>query len=160
MSFDKNIWGNNIWYLFHTLAYQITETDFKQLKPELIYIVKTISSNLPCPECSSDATILLNKINFDNINSKEEFKLLLFNFHNHINKKLGKPVFEKSELDILYSKTYLNNIYNNFCIIFSSNSNNPSLMSSSFHRQQNLSKIKISILKIMSTLKIKPILKI
>ena len=150
MSFDKKIWGNTVWYLFHTLAYNIKESDFSEVKTDFIYIIKTISSNLPCPECSSHAIYELEKVNFDNINSKEELKLLLFNFHNYINRKLQKSQFEYSELDKKYSQANINIIYNNFFIIFNSNSNIPQLMSASFHRKHNLPNIKIALDKIIS----------
>ena len=150
MSFDNNIWGNTVWYLFHTLAHKIKESDFNELKNDIIYVVKTVSTNLPCPECSQDAVNELNKVKFDNINSKEELRLLLFNFHNHVNRKLKKPIFELSELDDKYSKANLKAIYKNFFIIFGSNSNTPQLMSAAFHRQHNLPKIKIALDKIIS----------
>ena len=150
MSFDKTIWGNTVWYLFHTLAYKIKESDFDELKNNIVYVIKTVSANLPCPDCSQDAANELNKVQFDNINSKEELKLLLFNFHNHVNRKLNKPIFELSQLDDKYSKANINKLYNNFLIIFGSNSNTPQLMSASFHRQHNLPKIKIALDKIIA----------
>ena len=150
MSFDKNIWGNTVWFLFHTLAHKIKESDFNELKNDIIYLVKTVSTNLPCPECSQDAANELNKVKFDNINSKEELKLLLFNFHNYVNRKLKKPIFELSQLDNKYSKANIKVIYRNFFIIFASNSNTPQLMSATFHRQHNLPKIKITLDKIIS----------
>lgn len=150
MSFDKNVWGNTVWFLFHTLAHKIKESDFDELKNDIIYLVKIVSTNLPCPDCSQDAAYELNKVNFDNINSKEELRLLLFNFHNHVNRKLNKPIFELSELDNKYSKANIKAIYNNFFIIFASNSNTPQLMSAAFHRQHNLPKIKIALDKIIS----------
>ena len=150
MSIDITIWGNTVWFLFHTLAHKIKESDFNELKNDIIYVIKTISTHLPCPECSKDAFNELNKIKFDNINSKEELKLFLFNFHNHVNRKLNKPIFEKSQLDDKYSKANFKAIYNNFFIIFGSNSNIPQLMSASFHRKHNLPKIKIALDKIIT----------
>lgn len=150
MSFNKSLWGNTVWYLFHTLAYKINESHFNEIKNDIIYVVKTISTNLPCPECSYDAVNEFNKVKFDNINSKEELRLLLFNFHNHVNRKLKKPIFELSELDNKYSKANFKAIYNNFFIIFGSNSNIPQLMSATFHRKHNLPKIKIALDKIIS----------
>ena len=148
MSVDKEIWGSTTWYLFHTLIHKIKETEFLKLKNDYVYIIKTICSNLPCPECSQDATKLINKINFDNINSKQEFKLLIFNFHNHINIKLNKPLFDENDLDEKYSKANFDTIYNNFFYIYNLNSNVPQLMSQSFHRKHNIPKIKNSIDKI------------
>ena len=142
MAYSKEVWGNNVWYLFHTIAHKIKETEFSNVKNDLVYLVNTISSNLPCPECSADASTLLNKVNFNNINNKEEFKKFLFNFHNHVNKKLNKPLFEYEKLDEKYQKANIKALYHNFNIIFSSNSNVHQLMSASFHRQQNMPKIK------------------
>jgi hypothetical protein len=142
MSFDKEIWGNNIWYLFHTIAHKIKEEKFDHHKNNLIFIIKNICNTLPCPECSKDAVSMINKINFDTIKNKEDFKLLLFNFHNAINKKLNKPEFKFDELNNKYEKANINALYNNFHIIYTTNSNIPQLMNSSFHRHQIFPKIK------------------
>ena len=151
MAFDKSVWGNATWYLFHSLAHNIKETEFLSIKPDLIYVIKTVSGNLPCPECSSDAITKLEKVNFNNIKTKEEFKLLLFNFHNQVNAKLGKPGYLLAELDEKYSKANINAIYNNFFKIYSSNVNIPQLMSASFHRRNNLPKIRSALDKIIAS---------
>tara|TARA_B100000768_G_scaffold54781_1_gene53292 strand:- start:249 stop:707 length:459 start_codon:yes stop_codon:yes gene_type:complete len=151
MAFDKSVWGNATWYLFHSLAHNIKETEFLSIKPDLIYVIKTVSGNLPCPECSSDAITKLEKVNFDNIKTKQEFKLLLFNFHNQVNAKLGKPGYLLTELDEKYSKANINAIYNNFFKIYSSNVNIPQLMSASFHRRNNLPKIRSALDKIIAS---------
>ena len=90
MSFSKEIWGNNIWYLFHGIARKINEKKFKENKEDIIFIFKNICNTLPCPECSKDAIIALNKVNFNLINNKDDFELLIFNFHNSVNKRTGK----------------------------------------------------------------------
>ena len=150
MSIEIKLWGNNIWYLFHTIAHKIKESEFINEKNNLIVLIKTICHNLPCPECSSDATQILNNTNFRTINTKDDFKMFLFNFHNHVNKKLKKPVFEHTELDNKYSKANIYNLYKNFNHIFSSNSNIPQLMMSSFHRQHNLPKIQYILNRLLS----------
>lgn len=141
MAYSKEVWGNNIWYLFHSIAHKIKESEFSNVKNDLSYLLNTISSNLPCPECSADAVSVLNKVNFNNISSKEEFKKFVFNFHNHVNKKLNKPLFEYEKLDEKYKDANIKALYHNFNIIFTSNSNIPQLMSASFHRQQTMPKI-------------------
>jgi hypothetical protein len=150
MAFDKSTWGNATWYLFHTLANNIKETEFLSVKNELVYVIKTVSANLPCPECSHDAVIKLGGVNFDNIKTKQEFKLLLFNFHNQVNVKLRKPVYQIAELDEKYSKANITAIYKNFFIIFSANINIPQLMIGSFHRKNNIPKIRSALDKIIA----------
>ena len=78
MSIDNKTWGNNTWYLFHTIAHKIKDSSFLDTKEDLIFIVKNICANLPCPECSKDATEKLNKVNFNTINSKQEFKVISY----------------------------------------------------------------------------------
>lgn len=149
MSFDNKTWGNNIWYLFHTIAHKIKDSSFIDIKEDLIFIVKNICSNLPCPECGKDALEKLNRVNFNSITCKQEFKVLLFNFHNSINKKLNKPLFELNDLDEKYEKANIQALYHNFTIIYSHNSNVPQLMSASFHRQYILPVIKQKLEKIL-----------
>jgi hypothetical protein len=142
MSFSKEIWGSSVWNLFHTIAYKIKEDKFEFHKSNLIYILENICNTLPCPDCSRDASSMLKKVDFSKINNKEDFKLLIFNFHNAINSKLNKPLFDFNELDNKYSKANIDAIYNNLNIIYTSNTNIPQLMSSSFHRQHIFPKIK------------------
>ena len=75
MSFSKEIWGNCVWNLFHTIAHKIKEDRFTFHKNSLIFIVENICRTLPCPDCSRDAMEMLNRVNFSQINSKAEFKL-------------------------------------------------------------------------------------
>ena len=152
MSFSKELWGNNVWYLFHTIAHKIKEDKFEFHKNTLIFILKNICNTLPCPECSSDAKNMLNNVNFDSIKNKNDFKLLLFNFHNAVSKKLNKPQFNLEELDKKYATANIDALYNNFYIIYSSRTNIPQLMNSSFHRQQLFPKIKEALIHIRNDL--------
>lgn len=142
MAVSKEIWGNNVWNLFHTIAHKIKEERFEFHKNNIIYILENICNTLPCPECSKDASDMLKKVNFSQINTKNDFKLLIFNFHNAINAKLNKPQFDFNELDNRYSKANIDILYTNINIIFTSNTNIPQLMTSSFHRNLLFPKIK------------------
>ena len=126
MSLSKETWGNNIWYLFHSLAHKIREDKFDIQKNNIIFIIKTICNTLPCPDCSKDATYMLNKIDFNTIRNKNDLKMFIFNFHNVINAKLNKQLFSYDSLDVIY------NI----------NTNIPQLMSSNFHRNLSFPKIR------------------
>ena len=141
MSFSKEIWGNNIWYLFHSLAHKIREEKFDAHKNNLIFIIKTVCNTLPCPECSKDATAMLDKVDFNNIKNKNDFKIFLLNFHNAINAKLNKPMFSYHSLDNKYNNVNFDALYNNIYIIYNTNTNIPQLMSSSFHKDISFPKI-------------------
>lgn len=131
---DKKVWGNSIWYLFHTLAEKINATKFQEQKNNLFEIVKIICSNLPCPECSDHASKELRRVNINNINDKETFKLFLLEFHNRVNTRLQKPQFTLDELNNKYKLAKLNGILHNFNIVYNAPIPNEKMMAHSFHR--------------------------
>ena len=144
MSFDIKIWGNNIWYLFHGLIHNLDDEKFDEYKNEYIYIFKIISQNLPCPECSKDAITIISKTKFESIKTKKELEKFIFNFHNHVNKKINKKEFD-FEIIEQYKKINIDNVIHNFKIIFSKNSNIPELMGASFVRQRIIPEILLKL---------------
>jgi len=142
MSVSKETWGNNIWYLFHSLAHKIREDKFDIQKNNIIFIIKTICGTLPCPDCSKDATNMLNKIDFNTIRNKNDLKMFFFNFHNAINAKLSKPQFSYENLDAKYNNVNIDALYNNLYVIYAINTNIPQLMSSNFHKNLSFPKIR------------------
>ena len=86
---SKKQWGNACWYLFHTLAEKL-KPEYEKDIPIIIRNILSICKNLPCPVCSSHAKRHIMNIKINNINTKTELKLFLFNFHNNVNKQLGK----------------------------------------------------------------------
>ena len=142
MSLSKESWGNNIWYLFHSLAHKLKEDKFESQKNNIIFIIKTICNTLPCPDCSKDSTSMLNKIDFNTIRNKNDLKMFFFNFHNAINAKLNKPQFNYENLDTKYGNANIDVLYNNLYIIYSVNTRIPQLMSSNFHKNLSFPKIR------------------
>jgi hypothetical protein len=140
MALPIEVWGSNIWSLFHGLSYKIREDRFLYHRERLIYIVKSICSTLPCPDCSKDATNLLNNTNFNNIRTKEDFKQFIFNFHNSVNKKLNKPNYDFSQLE-KYNQLNMNALYNNLRIIYSTRIQNPHLMGFALNKKVLFPKI-------------------
>jgi hypothetical protein len=152
MSLSKESWGNNIWYLFHSLAHKLKEDKFESQKNNIIFIIKTICNTLPCPDCSKDATNMLNKIDFNTIRNKNDLKMFFFNFHNAINAKLNKPQFNYENLDSKYSNANIDVLYNNLYIIYTINTRIPQLMSSNFHKNLSFPKIKDALIALRNDL--------
>lgn len=134
MSLSKQLWGNHIWYFMHCLAEKIKSEYFLEEKNNIIDIIKKISNNLPCPECSDHANTLLKKYNFKNINDKNQLKKFLYEFHNSINIKLNKPVFNYELLDETYKNSNIFIALHNINIILNTKINAPKLMMGSMHR--------------------------
>jgi hypothetical protein len=96
----KEIWGPQIWNLLHAIPFRI---NYIEKIPTALYLINNIYLALPCEEChnhtkeyiQNNKLILSNDINITK--SKEEITLYLFNFHNEVNKKLGKETLSSFE---------------------------------------------------------------
>lgn len=110
---DSRIWGPHVWNFIHTLVEKIKDDMYKDIHEKVFYYIKQICYNLSCPVCRRHATIYINKLNNDNIKTKEEFIDVLFDFHNFVNLGKNKSIFLKSDLSI-YKNESLQKAYDNF----------------------------------------------
>ena len=90
-------WGEPFWNLFHVLAEKVK--NFPAARVGLLHLVYTICSNLPCPDCKNHAVQYLNGINFNNIRTRDDFKMMLYNFHNAVNVRKTYPIYPVEKLD-------------------------------------------------------------
>lgn len=138
-------WGPSIWFLFHTLAHKIKSEDFAKLKGDLIDIIKGICNNLPCPTCALHASEYVRKINYNSINSKEDLKLFLFHFHNHVNVRKNVARFSITELEDKYSKANTLNVIRNFIAVFQYKNRSFNMIANDMQRQRQADTFKVWI---------------
>jgi hypothetical protein len=134
-------WGPPLWVLFHGIVCKIKDDKFSFMGPQFFNIIKQICSNLPCPDCSQHATYFLSRVDFSKIKTKEDFIMLLYTFHNSVNKRNGKPLYSVSQLDS-YNNVNLVVACRNFSVAYKTRGN-MKLLADNFQRQmimQNLSK--------------------
>jgi len=132
----KMKWGEPTWFLFHTLAEKIKDTEFPIFRRDFLNIILSIASNLPCPDCANHAKEYLNKINFNAIQTKIQFKECMFQFHNMVNAKKGMPLFKREELDAKYSMANLKPVINNFIKYYTNSGGSFHMISDEFYRKQ------------------------
>ncbi len=102
MPSSKEIWGPYVWGLLHSMADVSNRTDIVFLWME---VIKTTMRSLPCAACRkhmseywSSHTFIppkWNKLSSDAI--RIHIRSALHQFHNHVNKSLGKPIVTLSE---------------------------------------------------------------
>ena len=95
----KMKWGPPVWFFFHTLAEKVHASKFEDLKPDIMDIIRSVCNTLPCPICAEHATNYMKKIHDSSIQSKDDLKLMLFQFHNEVNKRKGYQEFPLNELN-------------------------------------------------------------
>jgi hypothetical protein len=128
-----NIWGPRIWTLFHTFIEKMKEEDFPRLSIELFYQIKRICGYLPCPDCSQHATLFFSKVKKETISTKNDFKNMLYFFHNQVNFRKGKPTFPYGQID-KYKNFNIIQVYNQFISVYH-NKGNMKMLTESFQRQ-------------------------
>lgn len=129
-------WGEPTWYLLHVLSFKIKDSEFKNTRVDLLNRIYAICTNLPCPDCANHAKTYLDNINFNTIQTKEDLKLLLFNFHNNVNKRKGYPQFSYDAFNEKYSTAITMNVIRNFMVHFSDKNRSFKLLPNDLHRAQ------------------------
>ena len=115
------IWGPATWSLFHTLAEHMND---ESIIPQLFNNIKQICMFLPCPECSKDATDMLNQIDITKITTKQRFIELIFVFHNMVNKKKYKRVIcTYNDIKSKYTDADLSAVFTAFLNSYSTTGN-------------------------------------
>jgi len=127
-----SVWGPPTWTLLHTLAEKIHEEDFNKLIPQMFMLIKRICAYLPCPDCSQHATQFLAKLKPEQMATKIEFKNTLYLFHNMVNARKKKPLFNYGNINY-YQNLNIFNVFNNFVSIYNTKGN-MKLLSESFQR--------------------------
>ena len=103
-------WGTPTWYFFHTLAEKIKENEYDGIKKDVLLHIKNICSVLPCPDCRDHAVNFMKRINIGHVNTKEQLKQMLCEFHNSVNARTGSPQYSVDGLE-LYKRANFSKIF-------------------------------------------------
>lgn len=131
-------WGPSTWYLFHTLSEKIKPENFMDIRDEFLNIVKSICLNLPCPSCAQHATNYMQNLNYNSIKSKEDLKIFFMIFHNYVNERNKKPLFNINQLNEKYSKAKTINIIQNFIAVFQYKSKSFNMIANEMQRNRQV----------------------
>jgi hypothetical protein len=145
---SKSVWGPATWYLLHSMVLKIKDDAPKEAITDLKKLIRSITSNLPCPSCSAHATSHLSKLKFDSITSVEGLRHFMFHFHNNVNEMLKKPSLTYEEHIIMYDKMELTLVIQHYINVYNHmNSTNVTMMLYSFHRKKTLNEVNAFFVK-------------
>ena len=136
------LWGEPTWYFLHCFAEKVNEDSFSQLRGPMINLIIQLCSNLPCPDCSRDASAYLKKINFQTITTKMGLKRLLWEFHNYVNEKKGYSLFPLTGLS-QYEKANFIKVINDFLYHYKKRHYSIRLITDNLHRKDTAKNIEI-----------------
>jgi hypothetical protein len=117
------IWGPACWMLFHSLIERLNDRFYDTHHMQLFNMITQICRNLPCPHCTHDASSFLSKINVKTqLNTKTNFINTFYLFHNWVNAKKRKPLFNYINMT-MYKNINLTFVINNFIKHYTSRTN-------------------------------------
>jgi len=128
-------WGPPVWALLHTMAEKMNERYFPEIATPMFQVVLQICKNLPCPDCAAHATVFLNKVRMSTIQTKQDFKMMLFVFHNTVNKRKLKPLSDVNSLE-KYATNSLQTVFIQFVREYTKRQSNFKLMADSNARKR------------------------
>ena len=134
------VWGPAVWALFHTLSAKINDDAYVYVSPSLFKMIVNICKFLPCPECAVDASNFLAKIKLSELKTKTDLINTFYLFHNYVNNKKRKPLFNHSNLAV-YSTYRLVGVVNKFIMHYNTKGN-MKLIAESFQRQMILNQFR------------------
>lgn len=139
----KMKWGEPTWFLFHTLAEKVKDEHFQYLRYDLLNTIVIICKNLPCPDCANHASEYMKRIDFNSVRTKQDLKLMLFQFHNVVNQKKQFPLFSIDDLESKYSKSNIVNIIQTFMFHFQDKSHSIRMIANDMYRARIANQLKI-----------------
>jgi hypothetical protein len=95
--FSKEVWGPKMWEVMHTFSFSYPISPSNVEKQAASNFYNSIGILIPCKECSNHCLQYV-KINPPNVNSKDDLIDWVYNFHNEVNKRLGKQYYRKEDL--------------------------------------------------------------
>ena len=129
-------WGEPTWFMFHTIAEKIKPEQYAQYRGELLNIIQTISSTLPCPICATHATQYTKNITEAQIATKTDFQNMLWSFHNSVNQRKGLPIFPYEQLHVKYSKANTRMVIQRFIEVHSDKHAGFRMIADDFYRNR------------------------
>jgi len=130
-----SVWGPPIWIMFHTLIEKLNPDPiyYNIVAPRLLKYFVRICQFLPCPSCAEDAGRFLANISYENCNNKTSFKNTFYLFHNYVNRKNKKQLFNYRNIN-MYNNYKLKDVVNKFLMVYNTKGN-MQMLTQSFHRE-------------------------
>lgn len=139
----KMKWGEPTWFFLHCLAEKIKEDVFPSIRMEILNLIYTICSNLPCPDCANHASEHLKTINYKSIQTKTQLKNALFSFHNAVNNRKGLPIFPRDQLETKYQNMEFIPVIYTFMTHFQDKHKSIRMIANDFYRSRISEQMKI-----------------
>ena len=99
-------WGPHLWYLLHITSYNLKKNDNVKYLRQMLIMLKQL---IPCHKCRVHYCYNVQNTKIEQINSKSSAIEWIVDFHNTVNKHLGKKEISYLQANNNYNKTDIDN---------------------------------------------------
>lgn len=90
----QSTWGPTYWSFLHILSISFPDHPTAEQKTHFRQCLQHLSQIMPCEQCRTHMTTYLETVEWDTVlTSKETCMQFVWEFHNSVNQRLGKPFF-------------------------------------------------------------------
>ncbi len=94
-----SIWGPSGWKFLHSIAFSYPDEPTKQQQQEVKNLFTALKYLLPCGDCCMNYS---NEVGEIPVESNDKLSRWLVDFHNSVNKRLGKPTYNYDQIKLEY----------------------------------------------------------
>ena len=134
---SKQAWGNATWFMMHVLAQKL-RPEHSHCAVQLVRQFENICRNLPCPDCAEHAGRMFAQANLSAVKDKDSLIRFLWEFHNIVNKRLGKHSLTLEQCQERYTHGNTHAILRHFFAVLKNIRSQDKAMVHGFRRQQCL----------------------
>ena len=134
---SKQAWGNATWFMMHTLSQKL-RPEYDSAAPTVLRQLKNICHNLPCPDCTDHAIHMFATANTAAVVDRSSLIRFFHEFHDHVNRRLGKKSMSLQACEELYSRGHTRIIIRHFFNVMKNIKSQDKAMIYGFRRQECL----------------------
>ncbi len=98
--------GRGTWTLLHTIAAYYPDRPSAEKKQQVHQFLRSLAKVFPCDECGADFGRALTE-RPPRLDSQAEFAHWMCDAHNHVNARLGKPLFPCEQVQRRWRPSFL-----------------------------------------------------
>jgi hypothetical protein len=104
----QSTWGPTYWSFLHILSISFPDQPTSEQKTHFRQCLEHLAPIMPCEQCRNHMTEYLRTVEWDKVlTTKETCMRFVWEFHNSVNQRLGKPLYSWDQLIDTY-ETRLN----------------------------------------------------
>lgn len=135
------IWGTPMWTFIHTFTIKINEVFFIHNRAKIINILKILFECIPCEHCKSHAMKYIKRNDMVQITNKQQCIDYFVDFHNVVNKNLGKLLFNFDVYDIYQKLDTWNITVNMYNMVVSRRTSSKHMLDAIYRKERMMSVI-------------------